>query len=188
MGATATSISAMHPTGSSSLDMIYTLAWSKIDIAMWNSSHLDAWSVCQGALQLQHRARELVSETCLAAVVVGWCGASGCCTITMAMAVVTVCAVRTMCSVCSVGVGGGCSLDSTRSRIPTLETGHQCWLGGASDSGIATAVEHFDKLVLIGWDGLNFRVQGGKGVEWKIVVVVECVGWIYSKSHDKHPL
>jgi hypothetical protein len=139
--------------------MIYTLAWSKIDIAMWNSSHLDAWSVCQGALQLQHRARELVSETCLAAVVVGWCGASGCCAITMAMAVVTVCAVRTMCSVCSVGVGGGCSLDSTRSRIPTLETGYQCWLGGASDSGIATAVEHFDKLVLIGWDGLNFEFK-----------------------------
>jgi hypothetical protein len=58
------------------------------------------------------------------------------------MTVVTMCGMRGMC----VGVGGGCSLDSARSRITSLETGHQRWFAGASDSSIATAVEHFDIL------------------------------------------
>jgi hypothetical protein len=56
--------------------------------------------------------------------------------------VVTMCGMRGMC----VGMGGGCSLDSARSRIASLETGHQRWFAGASDSGIATAVKHFDIL------------------------------------------
>jgi hypothetical protein len=97
--------------------------------------------MCQRPLQLQHGTRELVTETCLAAVVVGRCGTGGCCSI--AMSTVTVVTMCGMCGMC-VGVGGGCSLDSARSRIASLETGHQRWFAGASDSSMATAVKHFD--------------------------------------------
>jgi hypothetical protein len=61
------------------------------------------------------------------------------------MTVVTMCGMRGMRGMC-VGLDGGCSLDSARSRIASLETGHQCWFAGTSDSSIATAVKHFDIL------------------------------------------
>jgi hypothetical protein len=61
------------------------------------------------------------------------------------MAMVAMVTMVTMCGMC-VGVGGGCSLDSARSRIASLETGHQRWFAGASDSSIVTAAEHFDRL------------------------------------------
>ena len=51
------------------------------------------------------------------------------------MAVVAMVAMGWMCGMC-VGVDCGCSLDSARSRIVSLETGHQRWFAGASDGSI----------------------------------------------------
>jgi len=76
----------------------------------------------QSALQLHHGARDLVTETDMALVVVDWRRGG---------------AVMVM-----FGVGGSCSLDCASAGVAASETGHEGGLGGAGNSCAVVAM-HF---------------------------------------------